>query len=325
MKRIFCSSLVVFVFAFSCASPPSRREWNERMDRLYQTLAALLTDVTSDARFRDSKRQSIILDEIKDLADQTHDLTDSQLSVSNTPNMTVLSSQLKTALHAAYQDFRSGYHEHARQTVRSVSSLCLSCHIQSGAGIQYEFRAFNPEELKLDPLELAQFYVAARQLDKAQDTYDKLISDPNGPRTRFWEWSQAVRQSVTVAVRIERNPLHTSSIIEKALSNPAVPTSFRRNLVAWKKSADDWKTEPSGSEDPDRLFEEAKRQQRYPSDRNAEILYLRAVALYSENLRSAHVSEREGILRRIEACEKSLSNPEIYPFPLRAASSRAEH
>ena len=294
----------------SCASQSNSSSPYSKMDQFYENLTVLLSDVLVEDRFKSTKDQNRIEDEIKNLRNLSHDLKFEQLREMQDPKMILASKSLRERLSDAYLDFHNNNKESARNEIRSIIPVCMSCHASSDRGLVYGQRNFDPEKLPFSRLELAEFYVSSRQFNKAQEIYLKIINDKDGPQKNYWSWTKAIGESLSLAIRTGAPPAVAEEILRAAIENPSVPVPFRRNVFAWKKSVDDWAREPVAETDAaqslekgDQLFSQAKHAQQFPSDRNANILYLRAEYYFYRTLRSGTVEETNVALSRLRECE----------------------
>jgi len=309
-------SVVMLVFVGNCAgSSPAHHELAPTMERIYQALNVLLADVVVKEKFDSLERRYAILDEIKTLRDLSHDLKDGQLEGLRDPSMVILSGNLRKGLDTAYEDFRNNYRESSREKVRSIVSVCVSCHSSSSDGPLFAERLFDPSKLPLNDFERAQFYVASRQFSKALGLYSKVISEKTSPSKHYWAWSNAVREALSITIRNQYDRVSTSQIVDAVIENENSPRPFRKNAFAWRVSLKAWskdleaesQTSSEQLRKANALFEFAKRLQRFPSDRNADIYYLRAAYYFAKVLMSGDTAERSAALDKVKSCENVLS------------------
>ena len=143
--------------------------------------------------------------------------------------------------------------------------------------------------------EEAERYYAVGKFERALESYEAVLANPVARKARSIEWERALRSSLAIAVRVKKDPDRALRIVERALESPEIALFVREQARQWRASLQEWKKElgrlPSTEEglhaEAVRLFAAAKTLQKYPADRAADVLYLRALASVHDLL-SAH-------------------------------------
>lgn len=259
---------------------PNDPEWNQKMQKLYSALTTLMVDLSSESRFKNTKNDSDIQKNIRALKQQAHQLSDSKIQ---DPSMLIFSENLSVNLDQAASAFETGHREYARGLLMQVTGACLTCHNRNDSGPQFGELPFDVKKMGLKPLEIGEFYAATRQFDRALEHFQSIISGAV-PQTTPWDWQRAVEQAMAIAVRVKRDPKVAEGIASAAQSSPLGPKSFQQDIQEWKRSIAEWKAEKPASSRSEvalfstgkRLLEKAQKTQKYPLDRSADVLFLRA-------------------------------------------------
>jgi hypothetical protein len=106
------------------------------------------------------------------------------------------------------------------------------------------------------------------------------------------EWESAVRYGLAIAVRVKKSPDQSLGIVESVLQSKKGPYFLKRDALQWKQSLVEWKDEKANQTKTEeglrkeavRLLSKAHEVQRYPADRSADVIYLRASAIVHELL-----------------------------------------
>jgi len=179
-----------------------------------------------------------------------------------------------------------------------------------------------PSSLK--SFELAQFYAVSRQFDAAIENYIKAIQENTIDRA---DLEEAINQSLSIAVRVKNKPALAMEIAQTVIKTKSVPIYLKMNALDWKKTISDWaskkisppETESAYFSQAKKLLDQAQKIKKFPMDRSADILYLRASGLLHELIRiapqSKYLSEAlylEGICYDVLSPRKIESMSNIY-------------
>ena len=264
------------------------------MQNLSKALSSLLSDVSSDQRFADPKRRSKIQSEADQVAHLAHELgRDGVVSPDHDPSVLLFSSIFAGESHYAAGLLKTGHDVYARELLRGVPGYCIACHTRNPHGPS--FTGFEPAPTGLTPLERGEFFAASRQYDRALDTLNPLLSEPGAPAIRPLEWTRAMKDSLAIAVRVKQDPDLAGGIVDRIIAAKDAPLSIKEDALQWRQTIQAWRNEPRREpltedgwhSEAVRLLAQAHDLQKYPTDRSADILYLRATVAIHELLAKA--------------------------------------
>lgn len=272
------------------AKAPAPKSWNEKMRGLSQVLQELLIDLSSDYRFNDPKRFKQIEKNAGKLAELAHSLKLKEAPAPDSdPTLRFIASEFAKEASLAHGSLKAGNRAYARSVLKSLTGYCVACHTRNGSGPSFWKTGENPALKSLDSVERGNFLASIRQFDEALVEYEKVVAEPGAPINEALNWERAIRAGLAVAVRVKADPDRALGLVEKVLAAPKGPSYLKQQAVQWKKSIEDWKKEfpvkasenaPLPEEvlfsEANRLMNEAKALQRYPADRSADVVYLRA-------------------------------------------------
>lgn len=277
--------------------------WSEKMRSLYRTLSSLMTDVSSDERFKNPKHRSEIEANTKKLADLAHDLNGKTVAAPDKdPSVAIFSSLFADEAKLAYRSLKAGHVEYSRELLRSIPGYCIACHTRNNSGPDFASLPIEPTAKDLRSIERGEFYAATRQYDRALKEFDAVISSENIASTRPVEWSHAVKDALAIAVRVKQDPKLAKAIVERLIKSPAAPFFMKEDAVHWLESIEAWSKEPSQTATNEEglyskavlLLGQAHELQKYPVDHSADVLYLRASAAVHDLLQLGPDSRHAG-------------------------------
>jgi len=277
---------------------------SETMQKLYKTLTAILTDSSCEERFCSKDSHDRVAEELKTLSSLSHLMKSKEYSGDKAdPTLSILSGYLYDEVNAANSAFKAGKSEYARTLIHALPSTCIACHSRNETGPQFDQLAFEPTDTSLKPIEKAEFYAATRQFDRAEKGFLAIINSGESASNDPYTWEHAIQQSLTIAVRVKKDPQLAKKIIDSALEQKKAAVYVKEDLQQWKKSVQAWLKEPKRTvasekgfyNEGARLISEAHQLQKYPMDHSADVLYLRASSAYYDLIQFApngnHVSE----------------------------------
>lgn len=265
------------------------------MLELYQILAEITTDTSSDTRFNSPANKSRIEQNTKKLADQAHELSKKGFSEDADPTIKILTGLFQDETKRAYSALKSGNRPYARAILNQVSSYCIACHTRNSTGPSFQSLPIEPVAKNLYPIELGRFYAATRQFDRALDLFQKIVNDSEAPIERPLEWEQAVRYGLAISIRVKKDPDQARALVERVIGAKKAPFFLVQDAKKWKESILKWKeeiprralTEEGLHMEAMELISQARELQKYPMDHAADVLYLRATAVIHELLQKA--------------------------------------
>ena len=302
MKTLILLTLISLP-SFAAESKPANPV-PAKMQKLYLTLSDLLTHSSSSERYSDKSNKSKIEEDLKILSTLSHTMNDREFKGEKSdPTLTILSGYLNEESKSAYDAFKNGKFEYSRNIVRALPGTCIACHSRTDNGAQFDKLGLEPSEGNMSAIEKAEFYAATRQFDRAEKEFLSIIENEKTASEDPYTWEQAIRQSVTVAIRVKKDAQLAKKIIDSALTQKKAAFYVKQDLAQWKKSVDQWLKEPKRTIKTEkglyaegaRLISEAHKLQKFPMDHSADISYLRASSLYYDLIQLAptgkHVSE----------------------------------
>lgn len=271
--------------------------WSQKMQQLSGVLQQMLPILASDKPL-DASTTKKLQTNVKQLRGLAHsinmgpDAKVSPLPPDADPSIQFISSMFEREVKHADAALSQGNAQYAKNSLRLVTSYCISCHTRDSKGPQFQ-SLFLPKELdRLPRIERARLYAATRQFDRALKEFDTVIADPKMASQQPLEWGRAVRHAFSIAIRVKQDPSEAEKVLKKVDSLKTTPPLFKEYVTPWKKSVAEWKKETGTKFDSEAAFlkrageisEQARNLQKYPMDHSADVLYLRVSALAHEQL-----------------------------------------
>ncbi|MEK6579390.1 MAG: hypothetical protein AABZ55_09210 [Bdellovibrionota bacterium] len=273
----------------------SGAKWKIKMRELETALIEITVDTSSDQKFNSPKYFSRIESASKKLASLAHDLVQKETTPPDAdPSLSMFGALFASETQRAYKELKRGNRPYARSILRSVSGYCFACHTRNSTGPNFTAGAFDKAAESLNTLEKAQLWAATRQFDKALDGFESIIADSGMAKTRLLDWESSVRQGLAIAVRVKNDPERAMRIVDRVIAAPTAPYFLKEHAVQWKQSIQVWKEEhprrPTTEEglhaEIGRLIAQAQSMQKFPADKAADIIYLRASSVIHELLQA---------------------------------------
>ncbi len=299
------------VFANTKSEP--RKQWNAKMQKIYQTTTDLLIDTSSDARFNQPSNFKRIEKNVQTLATLAHEISMSSLkedggkkemvSPDLDPSVPIIASLFEEQSKRAYDAYKSGHRAYSRNVIRTITGYCIACHTRSASGPDFSKIPTRPEVEKFSHIEKALFFIATRRFDPALEELNKIIIDQSIVKNNPLEWEKAIRYSLALSVRYYNDPKKSLGLIKNVIANETAPIFIREDAELWKKSLEEWAnegtrkltTEDGYYAEAMRLVTKAKDAQRFPADRAGDIYYYRLTTIVHEMLKNfpegSHTSE----------------------------------
>ena len=281
-QKIF---IVLWVFIGAGLAQAKEAQWTDHMRAMRESFKELLPMVYSP----DSKRVNLKQVEVqtKKLSEIAHRLEKQKMIPNDSdPSVRLMAGLFSKEVDRAYLEIKRGNWNYGRTVLKAVTGYCIACHTRNSWGPNVVGTGgLEPDFIKsLNPMGKGTFYAATRQFDRALEEFEKIISDHHFQKSYSLDWERAVRQSLTIAVRVKQDPARALSIADRVVSNLNVPYYLREEAEKWKKSLKEWQSESSRDfQTEEGAFAEVKRLmalarsfQEFPADRSADMLYLRA-------------------------------------------------
>ncbi len=294
-------SLGLFSGNASVAADATRTpEWNKRMKAFSDAISELLPDVISQDRYNSPKNFQRIEKNVKVIADLAHNMPSKNASpleagsADSDVSIPMISDLFKNEAKRAYQELKRGRRAYARTVLRALPNFCIACHTRS-SGADLSTLKNDPPATLVSRLERAEYFAATRQFDRALSEYEEVVADKNAASKRQIEWERAFRHSLSIAVRVKRDPARALGLVDRALASPTCPSFLKEDATQWQKSLVEWKAEPHRtSNTPDGILAEARSLltkahalQRFPADHSADMVYLRVSSAVHDLLRAS--------------------------------------
>jgi hypothetical protein len=167
----------------------------------------------------------------------------------------------------------------------------------------------------------AQYFEATWQYDLALEKFGEIVKNPSIAKSSPLEWQKAANYGIATAVRVKNDPHRALDFVNAILSSSAVPQFLKMDAQEWRTSLLEWQKEsPKVYENKDELLTEAKRlvelakqKQKYATDRNADILYLRATSVLHDYLgTNPQTSNTAEALLLLGVCYEILQDLELW-------------
>ncbi|MDP1825598.1 MAG: hypothetical protein Q8L48_20225 [Archangium sp.] len=139
----------------------------------------------------------------------------------------------------ARTDFLAGSTESARYRVRSLTQLCLSCHLREPTRDFIDAQQV-VERLPLPPLEQAQFFALTRQFDRALALWRTELVKKVKLDHELYEQLEGLRLAMRVAVLSRDDAKLAQQLLAPQLTRRDLPGFAQRELVAWQKDVLAW-------------------------------------------------------------------------------------
>jgi hypothetical protein len=292
-KQMAWSGISIILMVGVGIASAENKTWNTNMKGLQSALHELLVDLNSDTRFNSPANFKRIESNAGKLAGLAHDLKKNEASAPDSdPMVSIIASQFAKVSKDAFDALKTGQRGYARGMLKTMTGYCMACHTRGTGGPALPNIDTLRGGSKLRSLEKGDFYASTRQFDRALEEYGKVTSDSKALKDGAFDWEKAVRSSLAIAVRVKKDPDRALSIVKSVLESTQAPFFMKDQAAQWKLSLGAWKAEgpPKKMSEQNlyaqalRLVESARALQKYPADRSADILYLRASSAVHELL-----------------------------------------
>ncbi|MDP3232411.1 MAG: hypothetical protein Q8N26_06525 [Myxococcales bacterium] len=222
--------------------------------------------------------------------------------------------------------FTFGDRETVPSRVRTLMSLCFTCHSRERAPADYQDMEKHLDAMKLSPFDKAQYLAATRQFDKAIDAYGALIAQPAKDERSLLVQARAIKDLLTLLVRVKDDPKAADVFLEGLAKREDVAPFLKRPVAAWRKDVLAWKKEGFDAQRASAkdLFAKAKALVRqasgprsYLPDETYVVAYLRASAYLNLALhKNPALPQRGEALFLLGLCTGALKSPLLWDVDL---------
>lgn len=277
----------------AASTPKNSASWIQKMKALETALNHLLFDISNDERFENKKNFKAIEANAVRFAKLAHSVSGKMAGAPDADqSLQLIGSDFSREADAAVKSLKAGHRAYARVILSSMTSYCVACHTRTNTGSSFAGLKGDPRLEKLPPFTKGNYLIAVREFDRALGEFQKIADDESAASGRIYDYERSLRYGLSVAVRVKRDPDLALKLVDAVGGNPKAPYFLKAQAQEWKKSILEWKAEkPVRDADAQKLFNEATRLvakargiQKFPADRSADILYLRASGILHELL-----------------------------------------
>lgn len=287
----------------------------------FETLMKLQPFVADPKKFADPENREEIQGLLDNLSGLKHVFKESMNE--QEPGLAAVSTLFSDYLKDMQEGFSHGASAgYVRNQLRTMTGFCMSCHTRVATDKNFEDAQKKVESSDLKPFQKAEFYAATRQFDNALASFDKIISNTPEGEAGLIETSHALKNALSITVRVKQDPKATYYLLEKLASRRDLPEFMRREVAEWKKDTQAWMKEkkPAKTASADTLIakarglvERAGKIQLYAADHAGDISYLRATNAIHEALqRNPRSPERAEALYLLGVCYSALQDPLLW-------------
>lgn len=286
MMKIIKILLVLFFFSicsFFTFNAHAKSEVVPLMQSNFEGLLKLQEIISSPQNFAKPSQQKKAHQIIKKLKKTSHNLPE---SLSQQKGILQIGKIFRAYLEDIDRNFSKSDLEYIRFQLMTVSNFCYECH--TSMSTNYSFKDINHrvKKLKLSPLETAEFYVATRQFDQAQEKFENIILDKNFALQQPNQWIKALREYMDLNIRARNNSASILNLILQKIDPSIIPIYFKNHYNTWKKDLISWSKEDNIDKDSSakkllsksrQLLDTANKRHIYPSKIKSDVLYLRVI------------------------------------------------
>jgi tetratricopeptide (TPR) repeat protein len=220
----------------------------------------------------------------------------------------------------------AGEFEGVSLRVRTLTSLCFSCHSRERAPSDFAVAQGWLDQLALPPLERAQALAATRQFDQALAVYRGVLdARPTGERALL-EYSRALQDTLAILVRVRDDAAATGALLDALGQRDDLPPFLRGTIAAWRADVTAWQRERFDAlkASPEALFRRAEALVRRANgshalltDERHDITWLRASGYLNLALaKNPRLKTRGEALSLLGVCAGALRSPLLWDVDL---------
>lgn len=291
------------------------------MKKNFEALVNLQPFVADPAAFSDPKNRDEIQKNLDSISSLQHIFP--QKMAEQEPGLAAISTLFSDYLKDVQKAFKAGANgSFARNQIRTMTGFCLSCHTRVSTNQNFADLQNKVETSALTDFQKAEFYAATRQFDKASQAFDKIISETPAGEFGYIELGRAVREALSVTVRVKQDSKATLSLLEKLSKREDIPDFFRRYVTEWKRDVTQWTQEKKRPKDMSAselmakarsLVDQATKRQLFPVDPSGDVNFLRATNFIHEALQKEPKGKFRGeALYLLGSCYDALQDPLLW-------------
>lgn len=312
-------SLMTSLRVVRAEEPPT--DIKTTMKKNFDALMNLQPYVADPQAFSDPKNKNEIQKNLDSMSGLQHVFP--QKMAEQEPGLAAISGLFSEYLQDVQSSFRSGAsRSFVRNQIRTMTGFCLSCHTRVSTNQSFTDLQHKVDSSPLTDFQRAEFYAATRQFDKAIQAFDKFISHTPTEEFGYIELGHAVREILSITIRVKQDAKATFYMLEKLSSRADLPEFFQRYVAEWKKDVTKWMKEKKRPKDmtatelmakANSLIGQARERQLFPVDPAGDVNYLRATNYIHEALQKDPKGKFRGeALYLLGSCYDSLQDPLLW-------------
>lgn len=290
----------------------------------FLSLTGLLPVTATRAAVKDPKNAATISRGLETLAELRHAFPEDPKA--QEPATAALSTLFARYAADTQRRFEAGESEAVGLRVRTLTSLCFTCHSRERAPADFADVHQRLDAMTLAPLEKAQVLAATRQFDAALAAYRALLdAKPEGERALL-EYARALQDTMAILIRVKDDAKATAALLDELQKREDLPPFMRGTLAAWRADVAAWQKEKFDAlkASPDALFRRAQELvqkanggRTFLSDERRDVPYLRASGYLNLALaKNPRLKTRGEALALLGVCAGALRSPLLWDVDL---------
>ena len=295
------------------------------MRQAFEALVRLQGVASNPAALRDVKNAPNVSADLKTLASLPHAFPAD--TTSQEPATAALAALFSRYVEETRQHFEARETDAVALRVRTLTSLCFTCHTRERAPTAFADTQKRLDALGLTGLPRAQMLGATRQFDDAVSEYQKLLAQPPKNERGLLEYTRALQDTLALLVRVKDDAPATLALIDSLLAKPELAPFLKTNLTSWRRDVVAWQAEKfdARKESPEALMARAQKLMGaantggspLSNDERKDITWLRASGYLNLALgKDPRLKSRGEALYLLGVCASSLRSPSWWDLDL---------
>ena len=217
------------------------------MADIVEALRVILPLSLDGARFSDPSNRAVVHSALESLASNARSLE--AHSANQELGFAHLSGSLARDSLEIRKRFAEGRVDEAQFLLQHLTETCVACHSRLPDDRRHSLGTRLTQEDAIAALpreERVQFEVATRQFDRALATYESLFADPHASMAEL-DLSGDLENYLEICLRVQGNPDHAISNLERLASRKDIPSRLRPNLQIWIEALQSLEAIPDGN------------------------------------------------------------------------------
>lgn len=290
----------------------------------FMSLTGLLPLTSNRAALKDPKNAAAIAQGLDALAGLRHAFPEDPKV--QEPATAALSSLFARYAQDTRRRFDAGELEAVSLRVRTLTSLCFTCHSRERAPADFPDVQQRLDGMALTPLEKAQVLAATRQFDAALDAYRGLLDTKPANERALLEYARALQDTMAILVRVKDDAKATGELLDALGKRSDLPPFMRGTIAAWRADVTAWQKERFDAlrASPDALYRRAQElvqkangTRTFLADERHDVAYLRASGYLNLALgKNPTLKTRGEALSLMGVCAGALKSPLLWDVDL---------